>query len=947
MTKLIDKVFTGFSIKTIIYLGLTSMAVSVLAISSLLLYVSNNMHKTKDTIDNIIDIEEQTKNILKKLNKISNVEMKIVLAKKLDEIELIDEIKFDDFSLLEKNYSGSNEKLKEYNETLKKMKVLLSKHLEIKSEMSEISYSIISYENELKDTLSLIENEIKDISNYTELISGKVLLDNKRRNRNLSKQLTTDEIDKKELYPKIIEALIGGSDKVSRNVNELRKSVSNLIVLAREISLSSSKDSLNDIKANKLLQSRRLLEKKLSILINTLEKEELKKIVLKMTSNTIRIRELQDFLINLKQFTFYQKENFDQLMIDRKEINSQIISSVNILSTIVKEINSQIVNSFEMTRSNTKTSIITIMLVVAFFLFSFGWTLLSRVNKPLSKITNTIKHISEEDKSLSEDIDVGFNDEFKSLADAFNKMTTSLEKNINKLRKRDKEISLLNKNLEKRVELRTIELSKKTQKISDLFDNAKQGFLSFDDELIIDDEYSVVCEKLLGKDISGRKVSDLLYTKVAHKKEFFEQTIKDVFEEENEIVQESFIELLPKELILNRRALSIEYKKLNDEKMMIILTNITSQKKLEKRIENEQKLLKMIVTIISDSSQFYELINDYKEFDEFKLRIFELNNNPIFNLNETYREIHTFKGMFGQLFMSKTVKNLHEFETQITEYLKDETFTNEDLKEVLVEVDFLSFLNDDLEVIKSILGESFIEEESIIKIDEEKIIKLEGKIKEYCKLNSEHAYDFEDILFETQKLRSRTLYQSLKLYPRLCIDLADKLGKQINPFEILGNRNIILPPNFKAFIKSLIHVFRNLIDHGIEDVNTRIDLEKDEKGTINCNFKVDEDTLIIEISDDGKGIDREKIKQKVLEEGLMSEDMFDNMNDDRVFGLIFYESFSTKEKISEVSGRGIGMSVVKNELVKIKGMVEVKSVVNEGTTFIFKLPYKRKGVRNV
>lgn len=947
MFTFIDKLFKNFSIKKLIYLGLISMALSIISISTLFIYVSNSVKKSNSTISDIVKIKEQTKNILNRISNISEVEMRIILAKELKEFNVIDDISFDETTSIEKINLFSNINTKDYNESLENIKNLLDKNIEIKDTMNELSYSIVSYNTGIVNSLELIEHEIKSITNLAELISGKIKLTNKRNNRKLAKALKNHESNLEKIIPNIIQALVGNKDKIERDINALQKAVTASTVIAREINTSTNYDILNDIKTNKIIQARTLLEEKVSTLINSLDNKELKEIVLKMTSHIIRIAELEDSLITLKEFSFSQKNELDNLMINRNKINNELIENIDGLSNIAKKISTQIISSFEQTSKNIVTLIILILAIVAFFLLSFGWVLLSRVNKPLAHITNAIQNISSEKNNLHENIEVNFNDEFKKLVNAFNKMALSLSSNIKKLKKRDKEISLLNKDLERRVELRTEELYKKTQKIEDLFNNAKQGFLSFDNELIVDDEYSIECEKLLGNEVSRKNVVDLFYKNDNNKKEFFSQTLVDIFNEKNEIIQNSYISLLPKEFIINKRALNIEYKRLNDTKIMLILTNMTAQKKLERRIKNEQQILKMIVTIVSDPEQFYEVLNEFRIFDSTKSKIFELNNSSLFNLSETYRDIHTFKGLFSQLYMSNIVKKLHTFEDRISEYIKDKDFSNDNLKNLLESNNFYSLLENDLEIVSSILGETFVEEESIIKINEKSVIKLEEKISDYCKLDQKHANNYEDLLNETQKLRSRTLYQSLQVYPRLCIDLADKLNKQIYPFKILGDETIILPPNFKSFIKSLIHVFRNLIDHGIEDVETRLSLNKNESGLIICNFKIEKDLLILLVSDDGRGIDKEKIREKVIKENMLSLEEFDKMNDARVNGLIFYESFSTSEKITDISGRGIGLSSVKNELVKIKGDVEIKSVINEGTTFIFKLPYKREGMRNV
>ena len=923
------------------------MAFSIIAISSLFLYINNNLEKSNSTINDVIDLKVQTNNILKSLHDISDVEMRIVLAKELDEFDSIDEEEFEEIGLIDKINLKSDIDLKKYNKSLEEMKRLFLENVEIKESMSELSYSIISYEKGILESLILMEEEMSKIIRLAEAVSGKIKLSNKRNNRKLTRILKKEEVEIKEVLPKILEVLVGNKDKLSRNINNLQKSVLNLILIGREISISNSKDKLNDIKTNKIAQATTLLEKEVATLLRTLKNKELEEIVLSMGTHIIKIGELQKSLITLKEFSFSQKNRLNSLMDHRKSVNNELLVNIEVLSKIAKETSNSIVNSFKETSEKTILYIIVIILLVALFLFSFGWILLTRVNRPLEHITKSIENISEEKDNLHENIKVGFNDEFKKLVNVFNKMTSTLSKNIKKLKKREKEISILNKDLEKRVELRTKQLSEKTEKITNLFNNVKQGFLSFDENLIVDDEYSIECEKLLGKDIKGNNVADLLYIKHSDKKEFFKRTLVDIFNAENEVIQDSYISLLPRELILNKRALSIDYIKLSDNKCMMILTNITAQKKLEQKVKKEQQILKMIVTIVSDKEQFTDVLEEYKEFNEQKLNIFELNNSILLNLSELYRDIHTYKGLFSQFYMVNIVKKLHTFETEISEYIKDKEFSNDDLKYLLEENDFYSWLDSDLDIINSVLGESFAIEDTIFKVNEKSILKLEEKINDYCSLDKKNSDNYEDILYETQKLRSRTLIQSLQNYPRLCMDLADKLDKQIYPFEILGDETITLPPNFKPFIKSLVHVFRNLIDHGIEDAESRIEKNKDENGTIVCSFAREDDSLVILISDDGQGINKEKIKKKVIENNILSSEEFDKMNDERIFGFIFYESFSTNEDITDVSGRGIGMSAVKNELVKIKGKVEVKSVLEKGTTFIFKLPYRREGTRNV
>ena len=164
------------------------------------------------------------------------------------------------------------------------------------------------------------------------------------------------------------------------------------------------------------------------------------------------------------------------------------------------------------------------------------------------------------------------------------------------------------------------------------------------------------------------------------------------------------------------------------------------------------------------------------------------------------------------------------------------------------------------------------------------------------------------------------------------------MEKEIYEFDIIGDKELVVPAEFKSFIKALIHVFRNSIDHGIEDPETRVLKGKDEKGTIACTFAVKDDCLQLMISDDGAGIDCEKIKGKLSHKDIN----LDGLTRSEIFDLIFNDNFTTKDEISNISGRGIGMSSIKIELENLNGRYEIQSKEDVGTTFVFKLPLKKE-----
>jgi len=136
----------------------------------------------------------------------------------------------------------------------------------------------------------------------------------------------------------------------------------------------------------------------------------------------------------------------------------------------------------------------------------------------------------------------------------------------------------------------------------------------------------------------------------------------------------------------------------------------------------------------------------------------------------------------------------------------------------------------------------------------------------------------------------------------------------------------------------LIHIVRNAIDHGIETVEERNALGKDIQGTIFLEAYHQGNDIVIEVKDDGRGIDTKLIKEKAIEKGLISNDELEKISDDDAIDFIFLPGFSTAKVLSEVSGRGIGMDVVKTVVEGLRGGIKVKSELGVGTTFILRFP---------
>jgi two-component system chemotaxis sensor kinase CheA len=194
------------------------------------------------------------------------------------------------------------------------------------------------------------------------------------------------------------------------------------------------------------------------------------------------------------------------------------------------------------------------------------------------------------------------------------------------------------------------------------------------------------------------------------------------------------------------------------------------------------------------------------------------------------------------------------------------------------------------------------------------------------------ASDIQKTAMGLRMITVGTLFQRMG---RVVRDLSRKAGKQVELItsgeETELDRQIV-----EDLADPLLHMVRNSIDHGLETAEERVAAGKDSVGKIRLSAQHQGGQILIEVGDDGRGISREKILNKAREKGML--DSSSNLSDSEVYNLIFTAGFSTAEKVTDVSGRGVGMDVVRQNISKLRGRVEVTSTVGQGTTFLLKLP---------
>jgi two-component system chemotaxis sensor kinase CheA len=194
-----------------------------------------------------------------------------------------------------------------------------------------------------------------------------------------------------------------------------------------------------------------------------------------------------------------------------------------------------------------------------------------------------------------------------------------------------------------------------------------------------------------------------------------------------------------------------------------------------------------------------------------------------------------------------------------------------------------------------------------------------------------------ELQLAVMKTRMIKIGKVFNKFPRLVRDLSKETQKDIQ-LMIKGEETELDKTLIEEINDPLVHLVRNSIDHGIEAPEKRVKNEKPAKGTITLSAEHEGNNIIITVEDDGKGMDPEKLKEKAIEKGILTKEKAKELTKQDAFNLIFMPGFSTAEKVTNISGRGVGMDVVKTNISKLRGIINIESETGKGTKIIIKLP---------
>ncbi|HBG15142.1 MAG TPA: chemotaxis protein CheA [Firmicutes bacterium] len=236
-----------------------------------------------------------------------------------------------------------------------------------------------------------------------------------------------------------------------------------------------------------------------------------------------------------------------------------------------------------------------------------------------------------------------------------------------------------------------------------------------------------------------------------------------------------------------------------------------------------------------------------------------------------------------------------------------------------------------LDDLMNLVGELVITRSRLEQLSSE---KEDQSLQEAVEQLSHLTLDLRDQVLKTRMVPVEQIFSR---FPRLVRDLSKETGKEVE-LQISGADTELDRTVIDEIVDPLVHIIRNSVDHGIEEPQVREASGKATQGVIALNAYQTGNNVVISVSDDGQGIDPEKVKARALAKEFITPELLENMEEEEIINLIFLPGFSTSEQVTDVSGRGVGMDIVKTKITDLGGMLQVSSVKGKGTTMTIRLP---------
>jgi two-component system chemotaxis sensor kinase CheA len=528
----------------------------------------------------------------------------------------------------------------------------------------------------------------------------------------------------------------------------------------------------------------------------------------------------------------------------------------------------------------------------------------------IGKRLNSLVTVCQEAKSgnLKARAIPGRDDELGTLAEAFNTMLQQVESSRAEVERKNKELEVLNSGLERLV-------AERTATIRTILDHVTFGLMIVDRKMVVQPGYSKSCIDILSQHegIDKKLLPDLLGMDTRARKNF-EALFEQVFDS-GMILSDVTLSQLPARCSVGKTTIGlganvVEGPDGDVQSVLFSIADISALVRAEIEIENNRGLIK----ILSNRDSFRNFVLDAKATYS---RMYEALNGPGGSQATVRRDLHTVKGNAGVFGLSQLIAAIHDLESQSSISTSGVEATENLLRE---------FLQANKQLI-DLPYDAAVEESFAVPA------RLVDRIEETAE--NKEANELKDLFkafFATIRLKNaRTV---LKPLSAAFAQLATRLDKQA-VLQIEGEDTQVNPAGF-VVLSNIIHLIRNALDHGLESGSERG--TKPRVGTIKLAISHENDRLKISVSDDGRGVDVQRMLEKSIEKGQVTREAVMRMSETEKFGQIFHLGVSTAKNVSDISGRGIGLGAVYAAVQKSGGTINVKSQLGVGTTFVIEIP---------
>ncbi len=465
--------------------------------------------------------------------------------------------------------------------------------------------------------------------------------------------------------------------------------------------------------------------------------------------------------------------------------------------------------------------------------------------------------------------------------------------------------------------------------------NMNEGYISINESLLVNHFCSDAALNMLGKGAKYKKITETLFGNDIQQKVYVEGILNKFFFTHKWNEKHIYLDLLPNEITLNGRHLSLDYKVTEDKNNLIILLEDRSEQiGLITETNKEREKLHMIIEVMRHQNHFYELKHQYDKFINDNIQTyFNVSGDISSLLGMWLSKLHYFKLQFDGLGLVSSVRQLEVIESEILELRNNaQLLTPQALRAIIEDYELDRLMMTDLLILNDYLPEKLNRVEGLF-VDRKTLDRIEKQIKVL-----EDSKEKQDLLDQFWSIRHVYLSKIIENYQQHLKDFAQSLGKKIQPLAIEGEDLLINEDYYGELIGQLTALFNNALEHGIELPSERYRNNKKEAGQISISVKRLDEILSVTFEDDGKGINIESLKKNICQVNHLAMNELDKYSNHEILQFIFDEGITSVENAVNFGQKGMGLSRLRKTVLDYGGMIEVNSTWGQGTTFYLEIP---------